>query len=219
MGLFKRVGDVISANLNDLVQQCENPEKMLRQAVREMEAALGRLMDGAARAIAHERLLARQIEYEHGRVGRHFQAADAAVRRGDDEAARRSLHHKLRHELLAESLGEQLASAAALGEKLRGQVAAMRLKLAETRRKLVDLTARSRAAEARRKFAATARVGQGCGAALSTFERISSSVEQTEAETDALFDLLGEADERDAPDDAFEDRVQVELAALKEKLH
>ena len=52
MGLLKRMSGLISANLNDLIEHCEDPEKMLRQAVRDMETALGQLMDGAARAIA-----------------------------------------------------------------------------------------------------------------------------------------------------------------------
>ena len=88
MGIMKRMSGLVSANLNDLIDQCENPEKMLKQAVREMETALGQLMDGAARAIAHHKLLARQLEEQRAAVARKIKLAEEAVARGDDAAAR-----------------------------------------------------------------------------------------------------------------------------------
>ena len=88
MGLIKRMSGLVSANLNDLIDQCEDPEKMLKQAVREMETALGQLMDGAARAIAHHKLLARQLTEQQDAVERRAKLAEAAVARGDDDTAR-----------------------------------------------------------------------------------------------------------------------------------
>ena len=57
MGIFARVSDIISANLNDMVERFESPETMLRQAIREMDAAIARTMEATARAIADERLI------------------------------------------------------------------------------------------------------------------------------------------------------------------
>jgi len=213
MGLIKRVSGLVTANLNDLVDQCENPEKMLKQAVREMETALGQLMDGAARAIAHHRLLGRQLDEQRAVVERRLKAAEAAVANGDDATARRELRYRAESQQLVEGLERQAEKAEELSERLRTQVSAMRLKLAEARRKLVDVTARNRAAAAQRKFIEN-RPSEAClGTAWNAFEASCQRIEQSEAETEALMELLGEADGVGAVDA----EVEAELRALKEK--
>ena len=214
MGIFKRISDLLSANFNDLLDQCENPEKMLKQAVREMEAALGRLMDGAARAIAHERLLSRQLSEQEREIERHRRLAEAAVAKGDDGTARRELAFKIEHQRLAERLDEQVATAGTLSRRLRDQVTAMRIKLAEARHKLLEVTARNQAAQARRKFVDHLPSGT-CGfTAASNFERLCTRIEQSEAETEALLELLG-----DSSAESLNADVEAELSALKEKAH
>src|SRR5436190_12729037 len=104
MGFLKRMSGLVSANLNDLIDHCEDPEKMLRQAVREMETALGQLMDGAARAIAHHKLLSRQLNEQREFITRCSKRAEAAVGRGDDESARSELRRKGEHQRLADAL-------------------------------------------------------------------------------------------------------------------
>lgn len=126
MGILKRMSGLVTANLNDLIDQCEDPEKMLKQAVRDMETALGQLMDGAARAIAHHKLLARQLDEQRDAAERCWNAAEAAVGRGDDDAARSELLRKAEHQRLADALEKQVATADALGQRLRRQVTAMR---------------------------------------------------------------------------------------------
>jgi phage shock protein A len=212
MGLLNRMSGLISANLNDLIDHCEDPEKMLRQAVRDMEAALGQLMDGAARAIAHHKLLSRQLDEQGEVIARCSKLAEAAVARNDDDVARRELLRKVEHQRLSEVLARQIATADDLGQRLRRQVTAMRIKLAEARRKLVDITARNRAAAAQREFVAHLPAAGCAGRAWSSFETMCARVEQSEAETEALLELLGEP-EATAPLDA---EVEAELRALKE---
>ncbi len=215
MGLLKRIQGLLTANLNDLVDRCENPEKMLRQAIRDMETALGRLMDGAARAIAHQRLLGRQLEEQQQAIDRCAQTAEAAVARGDDDAARRALRHKAEHQRLAEALALQTTRAEVLSDRLRNQVTAMRIKLAEARRKLREVSARHQAVVAQRKFLEHVPADNGAHAACSTFERLCTRIEQTEAETEALLELMGDAD----LDEPLDTEVEAELRALKEASH
>ncbi|MEX2316341.1 MAG: PspA/IM30 family protein [Pirellulales bacterium] len=210
MKLFQRVTCILSANLNDLVDRCENPEKMLRQAVREMEASFGQLMEAAAQAIAHERTITRQVKDQRAFVERHLQAAEAAVARGDDETARRELRHKSECEQLVERLAAQQQSAVALSDRLRRQVTAMRIKLAEARQKLLEVTAKGRAAAARRKFVDRAS-GAAYGTAVSNFDRLCAQIEHSEDETEALLELIGEADELPP----FDADIEADLAALK----
>lgn len=212
MGLFKRMSGLVKADLNDLVDRCENPEKMLRQAVREMETALGQLMDGAARAIAHHKLLSRQLSDEKNEVERCTKSAEAFVIRGDDPSARRELFRKAEHQRLAEVLERQVTNADEIAERLRRQVTAMRMKLSEARRKLVDISARNRAAAAQRKFVDHLPSEHCAGTAQTTFEAMCSRVEQSEAETEALLELLGNAE----PAFPSEADVEDELRAMKE---
>jgi len=211
MKLFQRVGCILSANLNDLVDRCENPEKMLRQTLREMESSFGKLMEAAAKAIAHERTLTRQLNDQWTLIERHLHAAGAAVARGDDEMARRELRHKTEGERLAERLTTQQQSAIALSGRLRQQVSAMRLKLAEARQKLHEVTARSRAADARRSFVTRAN-GIAAGTAAANFDYLCERIEHSEDETEALLELIGDIDDSNA---SIVD-VEAELAALKE---
>ena len=69
MRLFPRIGDIIAANLNDLVDRFEDPEVMLKQAIREMETMIEAATGGAARAIAGERLLARDLADHERKAG------------------------------------------------------------------------------------------------------------------------------------------------------
>src|SRR5215471_7101536 len=111
MPLLKRIRRLISANLNDLVDQCEDPEKMLRQTVRDMETALGQIMDAAARAIAHHKLLSCQSSDEREAIARCTKLAQVAVARGDDDAARKELARKAEHQRLADALTQQVTTA------------------------------------------------------------------------------------------------------------
>ena len=194
MGLLKRLKRLVSANLNDLIDQCENPEKMLRQAVRDMETALGKILDGAARAIAHHRLLVRQLSDQRDAIACAAEQAQVAVARGDDEAARGELLRKSEHQRIADALARQVASADALSQRLKRQVSTMRLKLAEARRKLIDITTRHRAVAAQRKFIVHLPADTTADRVCSSFDAMYARVEQSEAETEALLELMGEPD-------------------------
>lgn len=212
MGLFHRLQTLLAANFNDLLDQAENPEKLLRQAVRELETAQGRLLDAAARAIAHERLLARQHQACGERVNAAQARAAAAARRGDDAAALAELRLKADQQRDQAALSEQQRRAAETSARLRAQASALRTKLGEARGRLEDLTSRHRATKARRAAAA-------CSAhdprVHDRFERWAAQVEREEAETEALFELLGEP-AHDRGDDAA---LAAELQALKEQCH
>ena len=211
MGLFQRMSGLISANLNDLIEHCEDPEKMLRQAVREMETALGQLMDGAAGDRASQVALSAisgraRHDLAYGKAGRESGGPQRRCSSTSRTGAKGGVPR------LVDTLEAQVATADALGHRLRRQVTAMRLKLAEARRKLVDVSARKRAAAAQRKFVSHLPDQVGSGQAWSSFDSLCARVAQSEAETEALLELLGQSDNA-APFDA---EVEAELRALKE---
>lgn len=213
MGLFRRVSDIISANLNELVDRLEDPEAVLRQAIREMESAIDQCLDGAAKAIAEERLLARQLdEYRRSSEQLHGKAA-AAVKRGDDAAARSALTLRAEQQTLSAALDDQLQSCRRHSARLRRQVAAMRVRLAEARSRLQTCIARNRAAEARRLFAVDALRANHASASFSRFDALCRRIERREAEAEAYEELAGVAT-FDGPSPNELDITQ-ELQALK----
>lgn len=212
MRLFRRVSDIISANLNDLVDRFEDPETMLRQAVREMEAAVSGAMDSAARAIANERLLERRLG-EHRRQVERWQArARQSVRQGDD-AVRRALVRKAEHQKLAAALGDELDEARVAARSLRRRIDAMRVRLEEARRRLLMLSARRQTAEARRRLSKDCTSVARHDMAFGRFERLCERVEFAEAEADALVELAGDGFDDDAE---FDPEIEAELQAIKE---
>jgi phage shock protein A len=222
MGLFRRFNDMLTANLNDFVEKFENPETMLRQAIREMDAALQESLDAAAKAIASERLLARQVGGQHDEATFWQQKAVAAVQRGDDEAARRALGRRQQLVTLAAALQDQLDTAAAVAAKLRRQVGAMRIRVEEARQMLVLLVARQRAAQARRAMTSSAAGGSSHDTGFHRFDRLRERVEQSEAELDAFLELSAGHDADEDFDEAgcsgCKRTIEAELAELKQSL-
>ncbi len=216
MGIFKRVSDIISANLNELVDGFEDPEKMLKQAVREMEAAIETALDGAVKVIANEKLLDKQLAEQRRLVDCWQDRAREAVHREDDEAARTALARKAEHEKLAAALEDQAATAQTAGRKLRRQIDAMRVRLAEARRKQVSLTARKQAAGARKRILSDLGGSAVNDEAFARFDRMSTKIEQAEAEADALLELTGhELQNDDVDEQTVDSAIEAELQALK----
>src|SRR5436190_10392382 len=112
MGIFKRLQDIISANLNDLVDGMENPEAMLKQAVNEMEEAIVISKRDVAKAMATEKLVVRDLEANKQQV-RDWQArAEKAVQANDDSLARVALGRKQEYAGVVAALEEQHQAAA-----------------------------------------------------------------------------------------------------------
>ena len=106
MRLFQRIGDIIAANLNDLVDRYEDPEVMLKQAIREMDTMIESVTAGAARAIAGERLLSKDLSDHEQKTVQWCARAEEGVSRGDDDLARQAIARAHEHEAMAQALLE-----------------------------------------------------------------------------------------------------------------
>src|SRR3954464_5807968 len=95
MGIFSRVSDIITANLNALLDRAEDPEAMLAQVIREMEDRLARARRFAAVAIAAEWRLRREWEEHRGQVEYWTGRAQEALAAGREDLARRAVARKL----------------------------------------------------------------------------------------------------------------------------
>ncbi len=220
MGLFGRVGDILSANLNDMVDRFEDPEKMLKQAVREMEAAIVEARRETARAMAAEKLAAKELA-DSERQSRDWQTrAEQAVRSGDDALARKALARKQEHDKVSAALRDQTAAASEASRTLRHQLEAMQAKVSEAKRRIGTLSARQKAAAVRARMQAGVEDVAVNTDAFDKFERLRKKVDRVEAETEALQELqTGLASARvEEPAGRRDESVDAELAELKKKL-
>jgi phage shock protein A len=190
MRLFQRISDILAANLNEMIDAFEDPETMLKQAIREMETSLDTATSSAARSIAGEALLRKKVASHEAEARRWRERAERAVNSGDDDRARRCLGRKQEHETLARALGDHVERARESNAGLRRQVDAMRAKLDEARRKLATLTARRRAADACRNMAGTTAKWGTTPHGFARFARLSHQLDLAEAEADACVQLL-----------------------------
>jgi phage shock protein A len=224
MGFFKRISDIVSANLNDMTEQFEDPEKMLKQATREMEESIGEVTQQTAKAMANEKTVARELERNQVQAQQWQERAKKAVAAGDDDLARKALVRKNENEKLVAALEDQLTAAKDASGTLQRQLSAMKAKLAEAKRNLATLSARKRAADFRKKIDSQA---AGLSAevddnAFAKFDRLKAKVEQAEAEAEAVAELRAiEAggkveDLSDVPEEDLD--VAAELAEMKSKV-
>jgi phage shock protein A len=221
MRLFQRISDIIAANLNDLVDRFEDPEVMLKQAIREMETMIEEAIGGAARAIAGERLLARDLRDHEQKAASWRARAEEAVKRSDDDLARQAITRAHEYEVMAQALVGQRTSAEQTAQALRGQVAAMRAKQAEARRKLDSLSARRTVARTGRDLYGMASRSTRGSNGFARFEKMHRQIEHAEAEAQALGDLYESAElslEAEIESREHARRVEVELAAIKEQV-
>jgi phage shock protein A len=223
MGLFQRIGDIITANLNEMTASFEDPEKMLKQAIREMEQSIGEAIQETAKVLANEKRMARELANNQREATEWQRKAEQAVAAGDDGLARKALSRKQEHQKLVTALQDQLTAAEDASRTLKHQLEGMQAKLAEAKRSLATLSARNRAAEFKKKVHTSAMSSESSVVsddAFAKFDRLREKVEQAEAEADALAELRGCAaatDDPPASSEAASADIEDELAALKQK--
>jgi len=217
MGFFHRASLVISANLNDLLDRIEQPEKMLRQGLRELEASIETVLAAVARSIAAERLLARERDDYTGQAGDWEKRAQSAVASGDDDLARKALARKLELTRLIVALEAQLAEARTANQALRRQVETLRIKHAHAKRRLSTVAARKAVADAQK--CVQSGTALGCRSrAVDAMDRLLDKLEWVEAEAVARGELGNEIDDELAQSfesDSLNAAIEAELATLK----
>ncbi|MCC6649181.1 MAG: PspA/IM30 family protein [Polyangiaceae bacterium] len=191
MGFFARLAELIRANLNDLVNKAEDPEKMLNQVVLEMNAQLIQAKKQVAIAIADEKSLLRQAEQAKAEAEEWERKATLAVRSGDDELAKEALIRRRRHEQDAAEFHKQWQKAKREVDQLKEALRRLSEKIEEAKRKKNVLIARKKRAEAQKAIHETMG-GLKDESAFDTFQRLEQKIDRMEAEADAGAELAEE---------------------------
>jgi phage shock protein A len=223
MGIFKRVQDIVASNVNDLLDRAENPEKMIKQVIREMEDAVEAARKYAAQALASQKKLQKEIETNKRMREEWRNKASEAVTAGRDDLARLALTRKREYEAMNESLQSQFDSGQVSCDNLKRTLRALQAKLADAKRKQLMLVARQRAAQA--EIAAQSKLSgiasKSKAAAFGKFARMEEAVDDLEIQAETLKDINSEAAEIEAEFEALsgeKDEIDAELAELKKKV-
>ena len=190
MPLLERVSTLVRANLNDLIDKAEEPEKMIKQVILDMQNQLLQVKTQVAIAIADQHLLEKKQKENEEKLNEWVRKAELAVDKKQDELARRALERSLSHRQMAESFAQQVADQKAQVEHLKTALSNLEQKLAEAQAKSDLLIAQHRRARAVGK-ASDARLQMGDDSKVAAFERMKDKVVRGEAVSQAKSELAG----------------------------
>ena len=219
MNFFSRVSDIINANVSDMLDRAEDPEKMVKMLIFEMEEQIGIAREGVAKAIAGEKKLEANLQKNRGLADEWHAKAEAAIARDDEELARKCLARKKEHERIADSLQPQWEAARKTSDSLKSDLRRIEEKLDEAIRRRDSLIARQMAAEACRDVQGVAPTMNRVQRNFDKFDRMERKIEGMEAEAAAYAELSDLSSDlaRDVERSQRDAEVEMELAALKQQ--
>ena len=188
MGIFKRLSDIVKANINDLLNRAEDPEKMLNQMLIEMREQLADAKRQVATSIADEKKLKRQLDQQVEESNKWEQRAMAALQAGKEDMAKQALSRRNEAQEMAKQFQEQWQKQSEAVESLKTALRGLNSKIEEAKRKKDILIARNKRAAAQKQIQETLQ-GIGASSAFDTFDRLEQKVLQAEAEAEASVDL------------------------------
>jgi phage shock protein A len=216
MGLLERVSTLMRANLNDMIDRAEDPDKMIKQVILDMENQYLQVKTQVAVSIADQHMLEKKLKENEDTGNDWMRKAERAVDKGEDDLARAALDRYQTSLRLAQSYREQVDDQKSQVETLKGALQKLEQKLDEAKSKRDLLLARHRRSIALGK-AAHAQTAIGDQSKSATFDRLRDRVNHTEAVATAEVEL--------ADDDTAERLTRIDrdveidrlLADLKER--
>ncbi len=214
MALLERVSTLIRANLNDLVDKAEDPEKMIKQVILDMQNQLLQVKTQVVIAIADQHLLEKKHKENEDKISEWTRKAELAVSKKEDDLARAALHRVESYRELAASFAQQVTDQKAQVENLKTALRKLEQKLTEAQAKADVLMAQHRRARAVGK-AHDARTAIGDGSKSAAFDRMKRKVAHNEAVSQAKSELGADDVEDRLIAMEKEERIEQLLAEMK----
>lgn len=214
MGIFTRVRDIISSNINAMLDKAEDPEKLVKMMIREMEDTLIEIKAQCASGMATKKKIKREIETVLELAKNWDNKAQLAIDKGREDLAREALLEKRRHVERAESLEEELEQAKTLVTQCQSDIMQLEDKLSAAREKQRLLVQRHQNANTKKKAQQQIR-RYDTSDALQRFDDFQQRIDRMEADAELVnFGRKATlADEFKALETDTE--LEKELAALK----
>ena len=190
MGVFQRLSDLLKSNVNDLIDRAEDPEKMVKQIIIDMQTELTKATQNYGKAKASERLAEKKY-LEAQKISSDWEAkAKMALSKGDQELAKQALARKVKADEDLNNYKEMYESISAQTDAIGDQVEVLRAKLEEATSRQAMLIARSQMAETKKNLAKAAGGFDG-NSSLEKFQKMEEKIERKEAEADAFTEIAG----------------------------
>jgi phage shock protein A len=214
MGILDRMSRLIRANINDLLDSAEDPEKMLNELLREMETSISEARSQVADTIAQEKDLESDLQDAQRDSTEWGRRAQMAVDAGKDDLAREALRRKRDSDNIATVYATQLNSQQEMVTKLKSQLQMLEAKHNEAESKRDVLIARHRATQAQQKINRTVTSLPGLDS-FSELDRMEKKIRHEESKTAAMGELQGDDLDFQFRELDRDDGIEQELAALK----
>lgn len=203
MALLERVSTLIRANLNDLIDKAEDPEKMIKQVILDMQNQLMQVKTQVAIAIADQHVLEKKQKENGEKEAEWIRKAELAVDKKQDDLARAALERSMSFKQMAESFNSLMADQRTEVDNLKSALHKLEQKLAEAQSKSEMLIAQHRRSRALAK-ASDAQIAIGDKSKTATFDRMQNKVRRAEAVSQAKAEMVS-------------DNIDDKLAALEKQ--
>ncbi|MGK2924968.1 MAG: phage shock protein PspA [Lysobacterales bacterium] len=217
MGIFSRFSDIVNANINAVLEKAEDPEKIIRLMIQEMEDTLVEIRSAAAKCIADRKELGRHIEHLEREQEEWARRAELAVRRDREDLARAALAEK-------QDIGDQVVRMHAEFGNLDAQLEKFNADVTQLQNKLNDAKIRQRSIVIRHKTASSQLSARKhihsdrLDEMLFRFENAERRIDRMESESEAIGMGRGRTLVDEIEGLEGNDRVEAELADLKSKV-
>ncbi len=218
MGIFSRFADIVNSNISALLDKAEDPEKMIRLIIQEMEDTLVEVRSNSAKAMADKKELVRKIDTLEHQIHDWAEKASLALVKQREDLARAALVEKQKLEGNIKGLKNELILVDETIEKLTDEIAKLEAKIVETRAKQQALAIRSQAAGDRRDIQKQLHNGKS-EAAMAKFEQFTRKIDELEAEADLYAQSSGSKSlEQQFAELKAQDEIEQELERMKEQM-
>ena len=222
MGILTRIFNLFRATTSDLLDKAEDPEKMIKQMISDLEAQKKKAKEQMTEALALQKRLERDTEKEHQEAEKWEQKAILAVQNEKDDLAKEALTRKNEHLRRALDFEKQLEMHQNNADSLKESYQTMEDKIDEIKRKQGLLSVKQKQAEAQEKIYKTIEGLGDTSGIMDTIERAEEKVENLQARAEAYQEISMESDqeslekkfkelEHDSPD------MEMELLELKKR--
>jgi phage shock protein A len=214
MGILDRMSRLIRANVNDIIDRAEDPEKMMNELLREMSASISEARRQVASMIAQEKEIEGDLHAARRDASEWHKKAQLAVERGRDDLAREALRRKNDADELSTVYEHHLESQKEMVEKLKAQLRILEAKHQEAESKRGILVARHRRAQAQQRISETFSSLPELSSA-NELDRMERKIRSDEAQADAMVELEQDSIEWQFAELEVNSDVESQLAALK----